>query len=99
MRIDFTQGTQSSPETTRTGAQSSAATNNGSAPNGLGEDEAQLSGAHAQVQALAAQAAQLPEVREQRVQALRQAVQGGQYRPSPEKTAGAVFEHMIAGAA
>jgi len=99
MRIDLTQGSQPAPETNRANARNESATNNASATSGLGEDQAQLSGAHAQVQALAAQAAQLPEVREERVQALRQAVEGRHYRPSPEKVAGAMFAHMISGPA
>jgi len=96
MRIDLTQGSQPAPETNRTSARNNSATDNPSASSGLGEDQAQLSGAHAQVQALTVQAARLPEVRDERVQALRQAVEGGRYRPDPEKVAGAVFAHMIA---
>jgi len=96
MRIDLTQGTQPAAETNRTNARDSAAINNGSTSSGLGEDQAQLSGAHAQVEALAAQAAQLPEVRQARVQILRQALQSGQYNPDPEKIAGAMFADMIA---
>lgn len=59
------------------------------------EDQAQLSGAHAQVQALAAQASQLPEVRHQRVESLRQAIVGGQYRADSQQVAGAIVDHMI----
>lgn len=58
-------------------------------------DEAQLSGAHVQVQALAAQASQLPEVREARVQALRDAVQSGNYRSSASSTAASMMTEMI----
>jgi flagellar biosynthesis anti-sigma factor FlgM len=65
----------------------------------MGEDQAQLSGAHLQVAALAAQAAALPEVRQERVQALRQAIQSGQYRSDAQKLAGALISHMSAGAA
>jgi len=98
MRIELNYGPQSVPESNRSVAQNPAS---GSLPatSALGEDQAQISGAHLQVQALAAQAAQLPEVREERVQALRQAVQSGQYHPSREKVAGAILEHMIAGPA
>ena len=98
MRIELNNGPQSVPESNRSGAQN-APSGGLSATNGLGEDQAQLSGAHLQVQALAAQAAQLPEVREERVQALRQAVQSGQYHPSPENVAGAILTHMIASSA
>jgi len=60
----------------------------------LGEDQAQLSGAHAQVSGLTAQASQLPEIRQQRVQALRQALENGQYHASPQQVAGAVLAHL-----
>lgn len=96
MRINLTPGSQPAAEPNRTNARDSVATSRGSTTSVLGEDQAQLSGAHIQVEALAAQVAQLPEIREQRVQALRQAVESGHYRPSTEKVAGAVFAHMIA---
>ena len=100
MRIDLNQTPQPLPETNRSSAQNSGAGVNPSVTNALGgEDQAELSGAHVQVQALVAQASQLPEVREERVNALRQAIQGGHYQSSPEKVAGAVFEHMLAGIA
>ena len=58
-------------------------------------DQAQLSGAHIQVQALAAQASQLPEVREAKVSALRDAVQSGRYRPDPANTAKGLMSEMF----
>jgi hypothetical protein len=36
----------------------------------------------------------LPEVRQERVSVLRQAVQSGDYRPDPEQVAGALFSHL-----
>jgi len=93
MRIDPNFGLQQAPETNRNSASAAAVTTAGT---GLGQDQAQLSGGHAQVAALAAQAAQLPEVREERVHALRQAVESGQYGPSPETVAGALLIHMTA---
>jgi len=65
----------------------------------LGEDQAQLSGTHVQVQALAAQASQLPEVRQEKVSALRQAILGGSYHPDPEQVADALLSHMYVQAA
>jgi flagellar biosynthesis anti-sigma factor FlgM len=100
MRIDLNQAQQPLPETNRNSAASTGVAVNSSASNALGgEDQAQLSGAHAQVLALVVQASQLPEVRQERVHALRQAIQSGQYQSSPEKVAGAVLAHMISGAA
>ncbi|HTS36837.1 MAG TPA: flagellar biosynthesis anti-sigma factor FlgM [Candidatus Solibacter sp.] len=93
MRIDANHGLQPTPENNRTSA--SAATP--SAAGALGEDQAQLSGAQAQVTALVAQAAQLPEIRQERVSSLRQAVESGRYDPSPESTAGALVTYMLAG--
>lgn len=47
-----------------------------------------------QVQALVAEAMRSPEVREQRVQALRAAVRDGKFQPDPKQTAGALMSHM-----
>ncbi|HTW57902.1 MAG TPA: flagellar biosynthesis anti-sigma factor FlgM [Terriglobales bacterium] len=96
MRIDPNHGPQPARETNSSTAQNPAAS---ASPAELGEDQAQLSGAHTQIQALATQAAQLPEVRQERVQALRQAIQGGRYATTPEQVAGAVFGHMLSGSA
>ena len=66
---------------------------------GAAEDQAQFCGAHIQVAALAAQASQLPEIREERVQALRRAVQSGNYVADPQNIAGAMLDQMISAAA
>jgi flagellar biosynthesis anti-sigma factor FlgM len=62
---------------------------------GLGEDQDQLSGTLAQIQGLAAQVSQFPDVREEKVNALRQVVNSGGYQPSSDQVAGALFDHMI----
>jgi flagellar biosynthesis anti-sigma factor FlgM len=98
MRIDFNSGTQAAQETKDarlpgTAGKSSAGTHE------LGEDQAQLSGGQVQIQALAAQALQIPEIRQERVQALRQAIQSGQYHPDPEKVASRVMVQMMRGVA
>jgi flagellar biosynthesis anti-sigma factor FlgM len=94
MRINLDHATQPLPESTRAAAQNSPAAGS-SATKPLGQDQTQLGGGHAQVQALAAQALQLPEVRAERVDALRQVVQSGRYQASPGAVAGAVFSHML----
>ena len=100
MRINLNSEPQQVTESSRSGAQNTApASSSLSANSALAPDQAQLSTVHAQVQALAAQAVQLPEVRQERVVALRQAVQNGSYRPSSEQVAQAVYVHMIAGSA
>ncbi|MGA1985058.1 MAG: flagellar biosynthesis anti-sigma factor FlgM [Candidatus Sulfotelmatobacter sp.] len=97
MRIDLNSAPQPLPESSRSSAASEAAAGNSSPSNATGgADQALLSGAHAQVQALVAQASQLPEVRQERVQALRQAIQSGRYQSHPDEVAGAVFAHMTA---
>ena len=99
MRIDLNLGPQPLPETNRNTPSTGvpASPSGGSALNR--EDQAQLSGSHAQVLALVAQASQFSEAREERIHILRQAIQSGQYQSSPEKVAGAIFEHLIAGSA
>ena len=104
MRIDPNFGPQATSETNSTGTQG---TRSGSLTNVVSsiaggvnsEDQAHLSGAHAQVDALAAQASQLPEIRQERVQALRQVMLRGQYHPAPEQVAGAMIDSMISSAA
>jgi flagellar biosynthesis anti-sigma factor FlgM len=97
MRIDLSLGPQPLPETNRGNTPGSGVPATSSAGALGGEDQAQLTGSHVQVLALVAQASQFPEVREERVQSLRQAIQSGQYQSSPEKIAGAIFAHLIAG--
>lgn len=94
MRVNLNQVAQTVAESNTP----NSATRNNQAPasNVLGEDQAQLSGVHVQVQALAAQAAQLPEVRQERVNALRQVVLEGNYHPSSDQVAQAIFDHMLA---
>jgi anti-sigma28 factor (negative regulator of flagellin synthesis) len=62
----------------------------------LGEDQAQLSGVHVHIQALVAQALHSPEIRQEKVSALRQAVLGGGYQSTPDQIAQALFDHMVA---
>jgi negative regulator of flagellin synthesis FlgM len=100
MRIDSNQGYQTVSESNQS-ATSSQAASSGSSPASrrlsanLSQDQAKLSGgARVLVQALATEAAQLPEVRQERVSALRQAVQGGDYRLDPERVADALFAHL-----
>jgi len=63
-----------------------------SAPSG--EDTVSLSGKHGEVQTLAGQLANVPEVRTERVNALQQRVHTGSYRPDSEKVADAIIaEH------
>ena len=102
MRIDRNHGSQPLPQTeSSTSASTTESMTDRSATHRplAGEDQAELSGVHSQVQSLVAQAVQLPEVRQERVYALRQTIQSGVYHSGPEQVAKAMFEHMIAGSA
>jgi flagellar biosynthesis anti-sigma factor FlgM len=101
MRIDSSQAAPLLPESGRSGnpsPASAATTASTSSVLGsvLGEDQAQLSGAHVQVQALTAQVLQFPEIRQEKVNTLRQLVLGGSYQPSANQLAEAVLAHMLA---
>lgn len=103
MRIDLNAGAQPAPESSSSSASKTRGGSSSSSPAGAagqpmtGEDQARLSGVH--VQALAAQVSLIPEVRQEKVQALRLSIRNGQYQTSAEKVAGAIMEHMIAGSA
>jgi flagellar biosynthesis anti-sigma factor FlgM len=58
-------------------------------------DTFQLSHAHSEVQHLAAQAAQVSDVRPERVAPLRAQVQGGNYKPDSSKVADAVITEQL----
>ena len=93
MRINPYFETQQTPETGRD--KQSSQTNTSAARPASGSDQAQLSSAHAELQALAAQASQLPEVREAKVNALREAVQSGHYRLNPANIAHGLMSEMF----
>jgi hypothetical protein len=61
----------------------------------VSEDQAQLSVVHGQIQALAAQASQFPEVRQETVNTLRQMLLGSAYQPSSWQVAEALLAHML----
>jgi negative regulator of flagellin synthesis FlgM len=96
MRIDLNPGAQLLPESGRTGNQSAASgdTRSSASSDPLGADQAQLSGAHVQVLALVAQALQFPEIRQEKVNSLRQVVLDGSYQPGSKQIAEAVLAHF-----
>ena len=99
MRIDSKQSGQTVSESKQSATSSKTASSGSSPAKGglrvnLNQDQAQLFGAHLLARALATEAAQLPEVRQEKVSALRQAVRSGEYRPDPEQVAGALFSHL-----
>ncbi len=60
-----------------------------------GQDRAELSPDRQRVQSLFQRANEAPEVREQKVSALRAAVQDGSYKSSHENTAAAMLKEMF----
>jgi flagellar biosynthesis anti-sigma factor FlgM len=94
MRVDLNLSAQSLQESANGATAPANAANSSTASEGLGQDQAQLSGAAAQIQALTAQAAQLPDIRQERVSSLRQVVESGSYDPQPEDVADAMMAYM-----
>lgn len=96
MRIDLSQEAEPLPESGRAKKRRPASLVPSSCSrNPSGEDCAQSSGAKAQVCKLATQALQLPEVRHEKVGALRQAILRGTYQPDVEQVAHELFAHML----
>lgn len=95
MRIDLHYGPQQvSGKEEASRAQFNASASNAGNPAKVGQDETVISAGHIQVQALAAEAAQLPEIRKEKVEALREAITSGRYRTDPEKVAGALMSDI-----
>jgi flagellar biosynthesis anti-sigma factor FlgM len=103
MRIDSNQDAQAAANSERVSNPAPASANSASASaaanalgsSAVGEDQAELSGFHLEVQGLMAQLSGLPETAPQKVSALREAVVSGSYRPNPEAVAGALFSNMV----
>jgi|HubBroStandDraft_1064217.scaffolds.fasta_scaffold279071_1 flagellar biosynthesis anti-sigma factor FlgM len=96
MRIDSNQDAQRVANSERSSSQPPASGSSVSphSANALGEDQAQLSGFHTEVQGLVAQLSGLPDTSQQKVNALREAVVSGRYRANPDEVAGALFSNM-----
>jgi flagellar biosynthesis anti-sigma factor FlgM len=102
MRIDSNQSAQPLAESGRNSGPAVAGVDPRAVASGrvgaavsLGEDQAQFSGSHEQVQALVAEALQFPETRQEKVNALRQVVQEGSYQPGSSRVADALFTHLL----
>jgi flagellar biosynthesis anti-sigma factor FlgM len=90
MKISSDHATQPLAESGRSNIRSATAAH----ASALGKGQAQLSDAGEQVMALIAQALQLPEPRQEQVQALRQAVEAGNYAPNPQDVAASILNHL-----
>lgn len=69
------------------------------APNVDGQDQAQLSAQAGNVAQLKGALSQVPDIRQERVQALRQAVSSGSYRISNQQLADAIGEFPLSNGA
>ena len=66
-------------------------------PAASGQDQAQLSVDNQTIQQLKAHLSQVPEVRQERVNALRQAVSNGTYKVSDQQLSDAIGSDLLAG--
>jgi len=93
MRIDLNSRL---PESYGTEGRTKSGTGAKGASGGAASDQAHFSSEHQRVQRLEASTGNLPEVRKEKVEALRQAVASGTYAPSAEQIAGAMMQEMVA---
>ena len=91
MRIDNNARIQDATELGQAKSNSPAVTGSGA---NLAADTVALSISQGAVQALAAKVSEMPEVRQERVAALAQAIRDGSYQVSPEQAAEALMAHM-----
>jgi negative regulator of flagellin synthesis FlgM len=90
MKIDLNGSTPDPIITPRSNNNTDAASTN-QVHNG-GEDTATLSFDHANIGSLTSQAMASPDVRQDKVDALRQAISTGQYKVDPDEVAGAMLQ-------
>lgn len=94
MRIDPNARTPDLPESKATSR--SSATGRALPDKGASTDEATLGG-HARIQELSAKLQQMPDDRQNRVEALAQAIREGRYSVSPEQIARSILSNMTSG--
>ena len=95
MRIDGALPVPENQQTQKVTNSGASAPQGQSAPTPTGQDQAQLSVDSGTVQQLKAKLSQLPEVRQERVNALRQAVNGGTYQVSNQQLADAIGSELL----
>jgi negative regulator of flagellin synthesis FlgM len=97
MRIDAAVPLPESLQTQKVTRSGSSSQQSSAAAISSNQDRTQLSGDSTTVQQLKASLAQVPEVRQQRVAALRQAVGNGSYQVSDEQLSDAIGSNLLAG--
>ena len=95
MRIDGALPVPENQQVQKSAGSGSSAPQGQSAPITSAEDHAQLSLDSGTVQQLTAKAAQMPEIRQERVNALRQAVGRGTYQVSDQQLADAIGSELL----
>jgi flagellar biosynthesis anti-sigma factor FlgM len=101
MRVDPNPSSQPLLENTRNQNATQAGSGSQSTASvlGIGEDQADLqagpSSSAAQAQTLERQLSELPDTRQETVNALRQAILGGSYQSAPSQISEALFAHML----
>jgi flagellar biosynthesis anti-sigma factor FlgM len=90
MRIDAALPLPENQPTTKVASSGSSVPQNNSAPVGSGQDQAQLSADRNTLQNLKAKVAQVPEIRQDRVNTLRAAISSGSYQVSDQQLANAM---------
>lgn len=90
MRVDFNAGTAIPENTTPTSSPSRAP----ESTSANGEETTRFSSGEAGVSTLAAVALHAPEVRQAKVEALRQQIASGTYQVSPHQIAASIFDHL-----
>lgn len=77
------------------GATNASSANSRTGKSGLKQDEATLSVDRDTVQLLESKLSHLPDVRQERVEALQRVISEGRYNVSSEQIAGAVFSELL----
>jgi flagellar biosynthesis anti-sigma factor FlgM len=99
MRIDPRISAADNPGTTRVGDSQSGAAKNTSAPiSGGPNDTVQLSSGQVTAHHLVAQLANVPEIRQPMVDALRAEIQSGKFQRSNQQVAGAIVNELFGSA-
>jgi len=97
MRIDAAFPLPENQQTSKMANSGSSVQQNRPAPVNADQDQAQLSVDNDTIQQLKANLSQVPEVRQERVDALRQAVSNGSYQVSDQQLSDAMSSDLLAG--
>jgi flagellar biosynthesis anti-sigma factor FlgM len=97
MRIDAALPLPENQQTPKVASSGSSVQQSRSTPANSSQDQTQLSVNNDTIQQLKANLSQVPEVRQERVDALRQAVSNGSYQVSDQQLSDAIGSDLLAG--